>query len=205
MAGSPKKKQTYLNNPSLPTSGAVFEYTPTMVKEIKKCTQNILHFADYFYIIHPDKGRMKIPLRPYQRRILRKMRDNRFFILLSPRQASKTTMYTIYALWHVCFENDKRVVIVANKEATATEIFKRIRLAYEELPPWLKPGVEIYAQTSMKLANGSEISISTTTGSAARGMSISCVTGDTLVCIQDSTKQIYNTPIELLSRGRTIS
>jgi hypothetical protein len=199
MAGPPKKKQTYLNNPNLPTSGAVFEYTPKMVKEIKKCGQNILHFAEeYFFIVHPDKGRMKIPLRPYQKRVLRKMRDNRFFILLSPRQSGKSTMYTIYSLWHACFEADKRVVIVANKEATAIEIFKRIRLAYEELPNWLKPGVEEYGKTSMKLANGSEIGISTTTGSAARGMSISLLFIDELAFIEpglmeDFWKSVYPT------------
>lgn len=199
MSGPIKKKQTYLNNPNLPTSGAVFEYTPKMVKEIKKCSQNILHFAEeYFFIVHPDKGRMKIPLRPYQKRVLRKMRDNRFFILLSPRQSGKSTMYTIYSLWHACFEADKRVVIVANKEATAIEIFKRIRLAYEELPNWLKPGVEEYGKTSMKLANGSEIGISTTTGSAARGMSISLLFIDELAFIEpglmeDFWKSVYPT------------
>lgn len=199
MADPIKKKQTYLNNPALPTAGAVFEYTPEKVKEIKKCAQNILHFAEeYFFIVHPDKGRMKIPLRPYQRRVLRKMRDNRFFILLSPRQSGKSTLYTIQALHHACFEADKRVVIVANKEATAIEIFKRVRLAYEELPNWLKPGVEEYGKTSMKLANGSEISISTTTGSAARGMAISLLFIDELAFIEpglmeDFWKSVYPT------------
>lgn len=199
MSSHIKKKQTYLNNPNLPTSGALFEYTPEKVKEIKKCSQNILHFAEeYFFIVHPDKGRMKIPLRPYQRRVLRKMRDNRFFILLSPRQSGKSTLYTIHALHHACFEADKRVVIVANKEATAIEIFKRVRLAYEELPNWLKPGVEEYGKTSMKLANGSEIGISTTTGSAARGMSISLLFIDELAFIEpglmeDFWKSVYPT------------
>ena len=192
MADPVKKKQTYLNNPALPTAGAVFEYTPLKVKEIKKCSQNILHFAEeYFFIVHPDKGRMKIPLRPYQRRVLRKMRDNRFFILLSPRQSGKSTLYTIHALHHACFEADKRVVIVANKEATAIEIFKRVRLAYEELPNWLKPGVEEYGKTSMKLANGSEIGISTTTGSAARGMSISLLFVDELAFIEPSLMEDF--------------
>jgi hypothetical protein len=199
MSSQIKKKQTYLNNPALPTAGAVFEYTPEKVKEIKKCAQNILHFAEeYFFIVHPDKGRMKIPLRSYQRRVLRKMRDNRFFILLSPRQSGKSTLYTIQALHHACFEADKRVVIVANKEATAIEIFKRVRLAYEELPNWLKPGVEEYGKTSMKLANGSEISISTTTGSAARGMAISLLFIDELAFIEpglmeDFWKSVYPT------------
>ncbi|NBP04345.1 MAG: hypothetical protein EBU90_30535, partial [Proteobacteria bacterium] len=179
------KKQFYLNNPNLPTSGAKFEYTPEMIKELKKCKENLLHFAEkYFYIINLDEGRQPIKLHPYQRRVLRKMRDNRFFILLSSRQIGKSTLMTIYALWMACFNTDQRIVVVANKEATAIEIFKRIRLAYEELPNWLKPGVEEWGKTSFKMSNGSEASISTTTGSAARGMSISTLIIDEMSFIE---------------------
>lgn len=183
-----EKKQFYLNNPNLPTSGAKFEYTPEMIKELKKCKENLLHFAEsYFFIINLDEGRQVIKLHPYQRRVLRKMRDNRFFILLSSRQIGKSTMLTIYALWLMCFNSDQRVVIVANKESTAIEIFKRIRLAYEELPNWLKPGVEEWGKTSFKMSNGSEASISTTTGSAARGMSINCLILDELAFIEPAS------------------
>ena len=66
---------------------------------------------------------------------------------------------TIYALWNACFNEDQRVLVVANKEGTAIEIFQRIRLAYEELPNWLKPGVKEYGKASMTLANGSRIGI----------------------------------------------
>lgn len=96
------------------------------------------------------------------------MRDNRFFILLASRQVGKTTLMTVYALWNACFNDDQRILIVANKEGTAIEIFKRVRMAYEELPNWLKPGVTEYGKTSMTLGNGTTIGISTTTGTAAR-------------------------------------
>jgi hypothetical protein len=91
---------------------------------------------------------------------------------------------TIYALWLACFFDYQNIVIVANKESTAMEIFRRVRLAYEEIPNYLKPGVKEYAKTSCEFDNGSRISISTTTGSAARGQSINCVTGDTYITIR---------------------
>ena len=112
------------------------------------------------------------------------MRDNRFFILLASRQIGKTTLMTIYALWVACFQKDQSILIVANKEGTAIEIFRRIRLAYEELPNWLKPGVKEYGKTSMSLANGCRIGISTTTGTAARGQSINCLILDELAFIE---------------------
>jgi len=180
-----KKRNNYLGNPNLPVAFAEQEYDEFRAKELIKCKDDMMHFAcEYFYIVHPDDGRIKIPLRGYQRRVLKKVEQNRFFIVCSPRQAGKTAMYTIVALHHACFNADKRIVIIANKEATAIEIFKRVKLAYEELPNWLKPGIDgAYGATSMKLANGSEISISTTTGSAARGMAISMLILDELAFV----------------------
>jgi hypothetical protein len=180
-----KNKQMYLNNPNLPTVNSEFEYTPKMIADLEKCSKNILYFAEnYFTIISLDEGKQKIELHLCQKRVLRKMRDNRFFILLASRQIGKTTLMTIYALWIACFQQDQSILIVANKEGTAIEIFRRIRLAFEELPNWIKPGVKEYGKTSMILANGCRIGISTTTGTAARGQSINCLILDELAFIE---------------------
>jgi len=180
-----KKKQNFLINPNLPAADSQFEYSPEMVRDIKKCAQYILFFAEnFFYIVSLDEGKQKIDLHLCQKRVLRKMRDNRFFILLASRQIGKTTLMTIYALWVACFQQDQSILIVANKEGTAIEIFRRIRLAYEELPNWLKPGVKEYGKTSMSLANGCRIGISTTTGTAARGQSINVLVLDELAFIE---------------------
>lgn len=180
-----KNKQVYMNNPNLPAEGSVFEYTPDQIKQLQKAAKNLLYFAEqFFYIISLDEGRQKIALHPVQKRALRKMRDNRFFILLASRQIGKTTMMTIYALWIACFNKDQKILIVANKEGTAIEIMQRIRMAYEELPNWLKPAVKEYGKTSVTLANGTRIGISTTTGTAARGQSVNCLILDELAFIE---------------------
>lgn len=101
--------------------------------------------------------------------------DNLYLVGKSYIPTHNTTISTIYALWLVTFFDYKRIVIVANKEKTAQEIFNRIRLAYEELPNWLKPAPEDYAKTGMKLMNGSEITISATSSDAIRGMSANCI------------------------------
>ena len=120
-------KDLYLGNVSLPTEKAEFEWTPKMVNDLKKSRKNILHFAEnFFYIVNLDRGRDKISLYKYQKRILRALRDNRFNIVLSSRQSGKTTLMTIYALWMCCFYEDQRILIVANKEQTAINIFKRV-------------------------------------------------------------------------------
>lgn len=187
-----KANDRYLGNPNLPTSQAEFEFTPEMIKELDKCKTNILHFAEnHFYIVNLDVGRVKIKLHAYQKRILRSLRDNRFVCLLSSRQAGKTTVMTIYCLWLACFQNDQRILLVANKEETAKEIFARIRLAYENLPNFLKPGVTEYGKTAMGLANGSRISISTTSSDAGRGSSVNVLVIDELAHIDNNMVETF--------------
>lgn len=192
-----KDSRFYLGNKNLPTPETTFEWTEEMLSELKKCSKNILHFAEnYFYIVNLDRGREKIKLHNYQKRILRALRDNRFVVFLSSRQSGKTTLMTIYALWISCFFDDQRILIVANKEQTAINIFKRVRLAYEQLPNYLKPGAVEYGKTSMVLGNGSSIGISTTSSDAGRGDSCNVLILDELAFIdngmvQDFWKSVY--------------
>jgi hypothetical protein len=185
MAKKEAKTKYYLGNPNLPVADAQIQFEPWMIKEIQKARENILYFAEnFFFIINLDRGREKIKLHACQKRVIRKMRDNRFFILLASRQIGKSTLMTIYMLWYACFMDDQRILLVANKEATAIEIFQRVRLAFEELPEWLKPGVKEYGKTSMTLDNGSRIGITTTTGTAARGQSVNLLIIDECAFIE---------------------
>ena len=181
-----KTKHLYMGNQNLPTGRAEFEWTPKMVSDLKKCGKNLLYFAENFFtIVNLDRGREKITLFKCQKKVLRALRDNRFNIVLASRQVGKTTMMTIYTLWVACFLEDQRILVVANKEQTAINIFKRIRLAYEQLPNWLKPGVVEYGKTSMTLTNGSSIGISTTSSDAGRGDSCNCLVLDELAFIDN--------------------
>lgn len=170
------KDQTfYLGNKNLPQPETEFQWTQEMVEDLERARKSILHFTRFFYIVNLDEGKQPIKLYPYQKRILKALVENRFNVVLASRQIGKTTILTIFALWMVCFTDDYRVLLIANKESTAINIFKRIRLAYEMLPNFLKPGVIEYAKTGLSLANGSSIGISTTTSDAARGESINCL------------------------------
>ena len=183
----PDQSEYYLGNKNLPKPETEFEWTPAMVNHLKKSKKNIIHFAqNFFHIVNLDQGKQKIKLFPAQKRVLRSLRDNRFVSLLASRQVGKTTMMTIYALWIVCFNDDQRLLVVANKEQTAINIFKRIRLAYEMLPNYLKPGVEEYGKTGMTLSNGSSMGISTTSSDAGRGESCNCLILDELAFIPDN-------------------
>jgi hypothetical protein len=204
----PKKQDSkfYLGNQNLPTSEAVFDYEahPEWVEDIAKSRKNILYFAEnFFFITNLDEGKMKIKLHGYQKRILRSLRDNRFVCLLASRQVGKTTLMTIYALWIACFFEDQRILVVANKEQTAINIFKRIRLAYEKLPNYLKPGTIEYGKTSMTLGNGSSIGISTTSSDAGRGDSCNVLILDELAFIDNHlVEQFWSSVYPIISSSK---
>lgn len=111
-----------------------------------------------------------------------------------------TTIMTIYALWLTCFQSDKTVLIVANKEDTAIKILRRIRMAYEHLPNWIKPGVKQWGKTEVVFANDSRISISSTSSSSSRGESANCVGGDSVLELRwKKTKETFKITIKELA------
>jgi len=181
----------YLNNTRLPASNSIFAWTPERLKELDKCRKNLLYFAEnYFFITTLDEGKKKIKLYKAQKRILKSLENNRFVVLLASRQTGKTTLMCIFALWMACFRGDYRVIIVANKEATAKNILKRVKLAYEYIPNWLKPTVKQWDVKEIVLGNDSSISITTTTSTAARGDTANCVDGKTIVTVKDKDSGI---------------
>lgn len=182
----------YLGNKNLPKTDATYEWNPEMVKQLDKSAKDILYFAqNFFYIINLDKGKQLIKLHECQLRVLKSLIDERFVCLLASRQTGKTTLMTIYALWIACFTKDQRILIVANKERTAINIFKRIRTAYEMLPNWLKPGVKEYGKTSVTLENDSSIGISTTSSDAGRGDSVNVLILDELAFVPANIAETF--------------
>jgi len=109
-----------------------------------------------------------------------------------------TTSYCIFSTHMASFNEDKKILILANKGTTAIEIMGRIALAFELLPKWLKPGIVTWNKGSMKFSNGCEIFAASTSSDAARGFSANCVTGDTMITLEDVDKMIYEVPISHL-------
>jgi len=192
------------NENILRTKNATFKWTPAMQEEVKLCIKSILHFAEqHFYIITLDDGKQKIQLYKYQKRLLKAFKANRFNVVLSSRQSGKTTTITIYALWLVCFQADKRVTIVANKESTAKEIFSRIRTAYEMLPIYLKPAIKSWRKDGLNLTNGSAITISTTSAAGPRGGSSNLLLIDEMAfCPPEIMNELWKSAIPIIIQSK---
>ncbi len=194
----------YKGNENLLRGNSQFKWTDQMIDELKLCNKSILHFAEnYFYITTLDEGKKKIELYKYQKRLLKAFKNNRFNVVLSSRQSGKTTTITIYALWIVCFQSDKRITIVANKESTAKEIFARIKMAFEQLPIWMKPSVKSWRKDGFLLANDSAITISTTSSAGPRGSTSNLLIIDEMAhCPNELMKELWKSAIPIISSSK---
>lgn len=149
------------------------------VKEIVKCKRDIVYFANtYFKILSLNDGIVNIKLYPKQEEMLKFFKNEKRCIVVSSRQSSKTTTYTIYLLWATMFFPERKAMILANKAATAIEIVDRIRLGYEYLPAWIKPKIVVWNKGQIAFANKSEIRGWASSSDAARGFSAQIVVCD---------------------------
>lgn len=174
----------FQTNPNLRADRENISITKAQMHEIIKCSQDISYFANTYYkIISLDHGKINIPLRDYQYKILKSYIEGaaagksgkRNRIVLSGRQTGKTTVSAIYVLWYILFNKDKTVGILGNKAATAMEIMSRVREAYEDLPIWMQPGLREWNKTSFETSNGIKVFCSATSASGIRGKSVNLI------------------------------
>lgn len=170
------------------------------VREIAKCKRDICYFAEkYFKIINLDAGITTIKLYEKQKELLKFFVNEKRVITLAARQSSKTTTYTIYALWLTMFHPEKKIMLLANKADTALEILGRIRMAYEYVPKFLKPGVFVWNKGEIVFANRSAIKGFATASDAARGYSANCCEPNTKITIRLFKFLKLTIPIKYLS------
>lgn len=83
-----------------------------------------------------------------------------------------TISSSIFILHFLLFNNDKNVMIIANKNDTVVEILDKIKNIYTLLPFFLKTGVKIWNQKSITFENGCRIKTSARTKTPAVGFTI---------------------------------
>jgi hypothetical protein len=170
---------SYDGNPNLKRLRVQLGYTKEHVSEYLKCSQDWLYFAEkYYFILDIDIGMIHPQIRDYQKEIINSYIDNKFTICLAARQTGKSTSFEIFVVWTILFNKDKTIAILANKAEQSRDLLRKIKQAYEMLPKWLQQGVKIWNAGSIRIENGSMVLASSTSSTAIRGRSISCVIVD---------------------------
>ena len=155
------------------------------IREIAKCKRDIVYFAEHYYrVINLDKGLHIIKLYDIQKEFLRFLVENNKVICCSGRQQGKSTIYCIYSLWLATFFPEKKIMLLANKAATALELLGRIITGYEYLPKWLKAAATVVNKGELSFANMSSIRAFASSSDAARGFSMNVVICDEFAFLQ---------------------
>ncbi|BBC78233.1 terminase large subunit [Escherichia phage EcS1] len=169
-------RSRYMRLPNLKRANIKTTWTQEMVREWKKCRDDIVYFAEtYCAITHIDYGTIKVQLRDYQRDMLRIMAAKRMSICNLSRQLGKTTVVAIFLAHFVCFNKDKAVGILAHKGPMSEEVLDRTKQAIELLPDFLQPGISEWNKRSIELDNGSTIGAYASSPDAVRGNSFAMI------------------------------
>jgi hypothetical protein len=83
-----------------------------------------------------------------------------------------------FLVWEVLFKDYHSCSILANKEKSAKNILKKVKLLYKTLPYWMQQGVIGWSKLSIELENGSYIEASATSASGTRSDSINTLVID---------------------------
>jgi hypothetical protein len=154
-------------------SGVTFRMSPEEQEEYVKCALDIDYFVEKYCMVKREDGSIgNIILRDYQKEILDLFNNNRFSILMAARQCGKTISSSIFILHFLLFNNDKNVMIIANKSDTVVEIVDKIKSIYTLLPFFLKTGIKVWNQRSITFENGCRIKTSARTKTPAVGFTI---------------------------------
>lgn len=113
-----------------------------IIKEYIKCANDIPYYAQKYCIVYDQTQKGFVPAKvfPRQKDLLGHLMENRFSIVLKPRQAGVSTITALYCAHKILFSTKKsptKVLIVANKRDTAIEFLKKIKGYIETAPDWL--------------------------------------------------------------------
>ena len=195
----------YHGKKDLRDTGITFEKTEEEEEEYRKCALDIIYFVSNYVKFKNDKGFTLVKLRDYQEDFLHMLGDeiwddnlqdvrmkNRRCISMQSRQTGKSTTVVSYFAWFMLFHADRQLLITANKESTTKEILKKAMDVFKALPYFLKPGIEEYSKTTLRIENGSSLRAVATTGDSATGDSINILLIDECALIpQNIIKEFW--------------
>lgn len=198
------RRARYMGDPDLRRGGAKHPMTADMIREWRRCRDDIVYFVKkYMRIVHVDHGMVLFNLWEFQEKMLRNMEHNRFFISKCPRQVGKSITTAAFILHYMIFNKDKNIGILANKASTSAEILDRVKKAFRYLPDFLQPGVEEWNKMSIRLDNGCKVSAHATSSSSVRGQSFSMLFIDEVAFIpQNEWEEFWKSTYPTVSSGK---
>lgn len=145
--------------------------------------------SNYWYIRHPERGRILFEMREAQTETVYAWIANRNSIVLKARQIGFSTLAAAFAFWEVFFWSDRFEVMLSRTEREAAKLLQKSKYGYKMLPDWMKergPGLVSDNQLKMVFANESALESLPSGNDPARGESVYRVFIDEMAFLPNS-------------------
>ena len=145
--------------------------------------------ANYWYIKHPERGRIEFELREPQIETIRMWLVERYSVVLKARQIGFSTLAAAFAFWLVFFENDRFIVMLSRTEREAAKLLLKSKYGFRFLPNWMKergPSLISDHQLKMAFTNESALESLPSSNDPARGESVYLVIVDEMAFLPNA-------------------
>jgi hypothetical protein len=144
--------------------------------------------ANYAYIRHPERGRIKFQMFDAQRDTAFGWLVDRYSLLLKARQLGFSTLVAAYCLWLSFGYEDRVIIMLSRTERDAIKLLAKAKYIYRFFPEWMKyRGPPMNAtQTKLEFANESYMESLPSASDPARGESVYLAVIDELAYLPNS-------------------
>jgi hypothetical protein len=145
--------------------------------------------SNYWFIKHPEKGRIKFEMREAQIETVAAWLDNRYSIVLKARQIGFSTLCAAYVFWVTYFWKDRFVIMLSRTEREAMKLLAKSKYGFKFLPKWMilrGPSIIDNNQLKMSFSNESAIESLPSGNDPARGESVFLVVVDEMAFLPNS-------------------
>lgn len=144
--------------------------------------------ARYWWIRHPERGRINFELFDSQVEAVYLWITQRYTVALKARQIGFSTLISTFCFWLTFFYPDRAIVMLSKTERDAVKLLDKAKYGSRFLPDWIKyrgPVVQIN-QTRMTMSNESYLESLPSASDPARGETVYTVVVDELGLLPNS-------------------
>lgn len=145
--------------------------------------------SNYWYIRHPERGRILFEMREAQIETARVWITQRYSIVLKARQIGFSTLGAAFVFWEAFFWADRSIVMLSRTEREAAKLLQKSKYGYKQLPEWMRmrgPGLLGDTQLKMAFSHDSAIESLPSGNDPARGESVYRVVIDEMAFLPNS-------------------
>lgn len=158
-------------------------------KDPAKLLEGFIYFCDnYWFIRHPERGRIKLDLYEAQIETVESWLNGRYSLILKARQIGFSTLVATYAFWNAFFYSDRPILLLSRTEREAIKLLSKAKYGHQFLPEWMRfeGGPFNQTQTRMDFSNASYVESLPSASDPARGESAYLIVVDELAFLPNS-------------------